>query len=373
MNNDNFMPMFEIEALAGARGQKGERGDQGPQGERGFTGPQGEQGIPGVQGVKGDTGPAGNGVASVTQTTVSTEDEGVNVWTLTETNGTTDTFQVRNGSKGSTGLTGNGISSIAKTSSSGLTDTYTITYTSGGTTTYTLENGRGISNITKTASAGVVDTYTITYNDNTTSTYQVTNGATTVILDITNELIQAMSNFYEYGNGYIQISNQELESRLNEIPSRLFNGDVDIILYCSGFPDGDSISNCPQYYNIINKNNSYGTVNLNFGAVYTGDYGEAIWISGYENDIQQMVWSLEYNSFTIENTKNKETVIAPAADTPADAYPTSRAVWNFVQDQFNTTYWYGYDQSKRQILVHQAGYSRKEWVDDYTNANGVSY
>jgi len=37
-------------------------------------------------------------------------------------------------------------------------------------------NGRGINNIKKTDTSGLVDTYTITYTDGTTSTYTVTNG-----------------------------------------------------------------------------------------------------------------------------------------------------------------------------------------------------
>ena len=43
--------------------------------------------------------------------------------------------------KGATGATGNGISSISKTSTSGLVDTYTITFTSGSSTTFTVKNG----------------------------------------------------------------------------------------------------------------------------------------------------------------------------------------------------------------------------------------
>ena len=38
------------------------------------------------------------------------------------------------------------------------------------------EAGRGITNIAKTSTSGLVDTYTITYSDSTTSTFQVTNG-----------------------------------------------------------------------------------------------------------------------------------------------------------------------------------------------------
>lgn len=45
------------------------------------------------------------------------------------------------GSTGSTGATGNGISSISKTGTSGLVDTYTISYTNGGSDTFTVTNG----------------------------------------------------------------------------------------------------------------------------------------------------------------------------------------------------------------------------------------
>lgn len=46
-----------------------------------------------------------------------------------------------NGKDGSTGATGDGISKIEKTSTLGLIDTYTITFTSGKTTTFTITNG----------------------------------------------------------------------------------------------------------------------------------------------------------------------------------------------------------------------------------------
>lgn len=90
------------------------------------------------------------------------------------------------------GTDGKGISSIVKTSTSGLVDTYTITYSNDDTTTFTVTNGakgdtgatgatgpagRGITSITKTGTSGLVDTYTITYSDNTTSTFTVTNGS----------------------------------------------------------------------------------------------------------------------------------------------------------------------------------------------------
>lgn len=95
------------------------------------------------------------------------------------------------GDKGDRGATGNGIVSIVKTGTSGLVDTYTITFTDGTTETFTVTNGdkgdkgdtgdtgNGIASITKTATVGKVDTYTITYTDGTTTTFDVTNGEVT--------------------------------------------------------------------------------------------------------------------------------------------------------------------------------------------------
>jgi hypothetical protein len=67
------------------------------------------------------------------------------------------------------------ISGIEKTSTSGLEDTYTITYNDGTTADFKVKNGKGISDVEKTATSGLEDTYTITYNDATTSTFTVTN------------------------------------------------------------------------------------------------------------------------------------------------------------------------------------------------------
>lgn len=52
------------------------------------------------------SGGTGTGIASVTQTTTSTADGGVNIITVTLSDGTTSTFRVRNGSKGSTPVKG---------------------------------------------------------------------------------------------------------------------------------------------------------------------------------------------------------------------------------------------------------------------------
>lgn len=90
---------------------------------------------------------------------------------------------------GPKGEDGRGIVKIEKTSTSGLVDTYTITFTDNTTTTFTVTNGEkgdtgntgatgnGISSISKTSTSGLVDTYTITFTNGTTTTFDVTNGA----------------------------------------------------------------------------------------------------------------------------------------------------------------------------------------------------
>lgn len=66
--------------------------------------------------------------------------------TVTYTDNTTKDFIVyakngKNGANGTNGTNGVGILNIQKTSTSGLTDTYTITYTNGSTSTFTVTNG----------------------------------------------------------------------------------------------------------------------------------------------------------------------------------------------------------------------------------------
>ena len=91
---------------------KGDKGDTGATGETGPQGPKGDTGDTGPQGPKGDTG---------------------------ETGGT--------GPQGPTGATGNGISSITKTGTVGLVDTYTIAFTDGTSTTFTVTNGQDGSSV----------------------------------------------------------------------------------------------------------------------------------------------------------------------------------------------------------------------------------
>lgn len=121
----------------------------------------------------------------------------------------------------STGLTGNGISSITKTGTSGLVDTYTITYTNGNTTTFDVSNGNGIDRIEKTATVGNKDTYTIYFTNGSTTTYEVANGEVT--REELEEEVDRLSMIY---NAFPSTSNEGEEMTLNgtaEVPFKKLN------------------------------------------------------------------------------------------------------------------------------------------------------
>lgn len=209
----------EEEWLASLRGATGDKGDPGAgitniedngDGTLTITYADGESvttgSLEGPQGETGPQGPDGNGIASISLTSGDHSPGSTDTYTITYTDGDTDTFTVyngddgadgadgQNGADGADGADGVGISSIDLTSgdhSPGTTDTYTITYTDSDTDTFTVYNGadgedgedgqdgNGIASVTLTSgdhSPGTTDTYTITFTNGTTATFGVYNG-----------------------------------------------------------------------------------------------------------------------------------------------------------------------------------------------------
>ena len=80
------------------------------------------------------------------------------------------------GAKGDKGTDGRAITSVAKISTSGLVDTYKISFSDNTSTNFTVTNGSSIKSIAKTGTSGLADTYTVTLTDGTTSTFNVKNG-----------------------------------------------------------------------------------------------------------------------------------------------------------------------------------------------------
>ena len=160
----------------------GEKGDTGEKGEKGDTGSIGPQGPQGPQGIQGPIGPQGKAFtisktySSISEmnadfnnmqvgdyvmiaSSVELEDnaklyvKGEEEWLfVSDFSGAMGIqgeqgiqgiqgIQGEQGIQGIQGETGNGIATIQKTSTSGLIDTYTITYTDGNTSTFSITNG----------------------------------------------------------------------------------------------------------------------------------------------------------------------------------------------------------------------------------------
>ena len=140
--------------------------------------------IKGADGAKGEPGATGVGIKSVEKTGTS---DLVDTYTITYTDSTTSTFTVTNGAKGDkgdAGATGNGIASIVvdETNTDTSKTVLKITFTNNSTQLINVangkngENGVGITSISKTSTNGLVDTYTITYSSGDPTTFTVTNG-----------------------------------------------------------------------------------------------------------------------------------------------------------------------------------------------------
>lgn len=139
-------------------------------------GPQGPQGEPGSNGIDGENGINGESVSVVSVEKTDSIDN-VDTYTITFSDGSTSTFTVTNGVDGESV----NVESVTKIGSKGLVDTYKIVFSDGTEYTFTVTNGADgecitIESIEKTGSDELVDTYTITLSDRNKFTFTVTNG-----------------------------------------------------------------------------------------------------------------------------------------------------------------------------------------------------
>ncbi len=140
---------------------------------------QGEQGVPGKDGINGKDGVSIVGVSKTSSA------GNVDTYTITYSNGSTSKFTVTNGEDGKPGVQG-------EKGDDGHTPTVTIGangnwYVDGQDTGYAATGPKGdtgangtdgvsIVSVIKTGSDGEIDTYTITYSDGNTSTFTIRNG-----------------------------------------------------------------------------------------------------------------------------------------------------------------------------------------------------
>ena len=93
-----------------------------------------------------------------------------------DTEVTTTSVRGATGAKGDKGTDGRAITSIEKIDTTGLVDTYKISFSDNTSVNFTVTNGASIKSIAKTGTSGLTDTYTVTLTDDTTSTFTVKNG-----------------------------------------------------------------------------------------------------------------------------------------------------------------------------------------------------
>lgn len=147
----------------GPKGDKGETGATGPQGETGATGPQGPKGDTGDKGDKGDTGDPG-----ITGATVSVDSSSgtpsaqasitnkILALAFSGLKGETGP-QGATGASGAAGADGVGISSVVQTTEStvsGGTNVITVTKTDGTTSTFNVRNGDAVGSVTIVQTTG---------------------------------------------------------------------------------------------------------------------------------------------------------------------------------------------------------------------------
>ena len=160
-----------------------------------------------IVGIQGEQGVS---ITSVQRTSGNGAEGTTDIYTVTFSNNTSSTFQVRHGSKGSTGDTGAkgdkgdpglSIQSIVRTSGTGAegtVDTYTITLTNGATQNFSIRNGSkgstgatgatgpkgdpgvSITNIVRTSGTGeegTTDVYTVYLSSGASQTFTVKHGS----------------------------------------------------------------------------------------------------------------------------------------------------------------------------------------------------
>ena len=183
-------------------GEDGPQGIQGEKGEDGHTpvitiGSNGTWIVDGVDtgisatgpqgpiGPKGDKGDPGKDGVSIIDVKLTSSEGNVDTYTIYYSNGTTTTFTITNGENGSQGIQGekgeDGHTPVITIGSNGTwivdgVDTGISVSGPKGDKGDPGKDGVSIINVKLTSSEGNVDTYTIYYSNGTTSTFTITNG-----------------------------------------------------------------------------------------------------------------------------------------------------------------------------------------------------
>lgn len=170
------------------------------------------------------------------------------------------------GEVGPQGQTGNGISSIEKTNSEGLIDTYTITFTNGNTTTFTVTNGKdGVQGI-QGVKGEDGHTPIITIQDG----YWYIDGENTNIKATQNEPEYVYASLYGIYPGYVDIN--KFNEMIND--EKIKNKSI-------YFSDGEYIFS--STLNMVSNVSIYGGANTIFKLDKKSDVDVLLSLVGVDN------------------------------------------------------------------------------------------
>lgn len=179
---------------------------------------------------KGDTG---NGIASWT-VVESQEDDGNNVVTVTFTDGTHETFNVKNGK------TGNGIASIVQTTESpddAGTNVITVTMTNGQTMTFNVKNGsKGTPGVAQAAYKSV-DTLPTASAQTMDKIYLTPSGTSGVYNMSYTEFDGTAYSWEDLGTTAIQLSDYATKAEVSQLEAKVTDLDNQINGYENYLPN----------------------------------------------------------------------------------------------------------------------------------------
>lgn len=351
-----------------------------------FVLPKGDKGDTGATGA---TGATGVGIASITQ---SASVGLVDTYTIVFTNGDTTTFEVENG-KGITNISKTGTTDLTDTYTITFNDGTTSTFdvVNGTTFTPSLDNngnlswsndggktnpqtknikgpqgdtGNGIDSIEKTSTSGLVDTYTITYTDETTTTFDVTNGANGDITDVEVDGTSVVDNGVASinGIGQMQTDISNLQMLENALPHVTGTGETLTLNDTAKYPMQVNLKGNTQQDSTTGKN-KFNIQTLEKGRLDSG-------VVGYASNTTNLTKNSDSLSFTTND--GYRGVVSDYIETTPQSSTYIVFGWsNTISSTFSTQCAY-YDENKT-FIQQTSGFALTNGFRWNNNVNNSKY